>query len=154
VTGDLWVWVWFLIHRSCRERMQLLVAGLIADGFWLHPHLTRPVAIPTSDGELADSGCSCPWNDVFARRALVEALQYHSRWCVLLSPQREDRRRRKHEPCREIHVSHCLLHNGSFDLISTMDSIIIGEEKHLRWMNRNFRFVPTQFVGIHTTKLS
>jgi hypothetical protein len=90
----------------------------------------------------------------FAGRALVEALQYHSRWCVLLSPWREDRRRRKHVPCCEIHVSHCLLHNGSFDLISTMDSVIVGEGKRLRRMNRNFRFVATQFVGIHTTKSS
>jgi hypothetical protein len=84
----------------------------------------------------------------------VEALQYHSRWCVLLSPRREDWRQQKHEPCCEIHVSHCLLHNGSFDLVSTMDSIIIGEEKCLRRMNRNFRLVAPQFMGIHTTKSS
>ena len=109
--------------------MQLPVAGLIADGFLLHPHLTRPVAIPTSDGELADLGCSCFWNDVFARKTLVEALLYDSGCRVLLLPQREDRRRWKRERCCEIHVSHCLLHNESLDLISIMDSVMVGERK-------------------------
>ena len=108
--------------------MQLSVAGLIVDGFLLHPHLTRPVAIPTIDGELADLGCSCSWNDIFARKTLVEALLYDLGWCVLLSPRKKDWRLRKCERC-EIHVSHCLLHNESLDLISIMDSVMVGERK-------------------------
>jgi hypothetical protein len=76
-TCDPRVRVWFLTHGSHRGRMQLPIAGLTTDGFLLHPHLTRPIPIPTSGGEL-DSGCLCSYNDVFTRRTLMEALLYDS----------------------------------------------------------------------------
>ena len=54
-----------------------------------HPTRCHP-PIP-NDGELADSGCLCSYNnDISMRRMLVEELLYDSGWCVLLSPWRED----------------------------------------------------------------